>query len=236
LGLSETSTHKHDVEFKRSSVTVRTKCIKPADSFTLPALSRQDTRPLTLPSDSLRCTRTMTPARRIRITLLIVALVSTVGCDQTSKHIARGHLDRFDSVTVLHGFGHLELTENPGAFLSLGAAFPPSVRTIIFTLGTGAGLVALLGCLARHTKLSWVAFAGLALGVSGGSSNLIDRITRHGLVTDFIALRLGPFHTGIFNFADVAIMVGAGLLTHGLWKQKRSAASKAPPTARSRVE
>lgn len=51
----------------------------------------------------------------------------------------------------------------------------------------------------------------MALFVAGGSSNLLDRLTR-GSVIDFMNVGLGPLRTGIFNVADMAIMLGAGLV------------------------
>jgi signal peptidase II len=51
-----------------------------------------------------------------------------------------------------------------------------------------------------------------ALVISGGVSNLYDRITNNGGVTDFMIMSLGPLHTGIFNVADIAIMAGVMLL------------------------
>jgi signal peptidase II len=48
----------------------------------------------------------------------------------------------------------------------------------------------------------------LALIWAGGVSNLADRLFRHGLVTDFIVVRIGPLHTGVFNLADFAIVAG----------------------------
>ena len=158
----------------------------------------------------------MAKARKFRIALLLLVLGCTVGCDQTFKHAARANLNRFDSITVLGGFGELRLAENPGAFLSLGANLPSTVRAAVFTLGMGAGLVLLFGFLAGRARLNRVAFAGLALVMAGGMSNLIDRITRHGLVTDFITLRLGPLQTGIFNVADAIVMAGVGLFALAL--------------------
>ena len=52
---------------------------------------------------------------------------------------------------------------------------------------------------------------GLSLFVAGGASNWIDRVIR-GSVVDFINVGIGPLRTGIFNVADVAIMLGAGVL------------------------
>jgi signal peptidase II len=63
------------------------------------------------------------------------------------------------------------------------------------------------------------------LVLAGGTSNLIDRITRAGNVTDFITLRLGPFQTGIFNVADVIIMMGIGLLIFAAVRPQRESHS-----------
>jgi signal peptidase II len=52
---------------------------------------------------------------------------------------------------------------------------------------------------------------GVAIFVAGGASNLLDRIT-YGMVIDFMKVGIGPLRTGIFNVADMAIMLGAGIL------------------------
>jgi signal peptidase II len=48
----------------------------------------------------------------------------------------------------------------------------------------------------------------VALIVGGGVSNLIDRLRYGGYVVDFLNVGIGPVRTGIFNVADMAIMVG----------------------------
>jgi hypothetical protein len=53
---------------------------------------------------------------------------------------------------------------------------------------------------------------GAALVCSGGLGNLIDRIGRHGYVTDFLNAGIGPVRTGIFNVADFALMLGISVL------------------------
>jgi signal peptidase II len=55
-------------------------------------------------------------------------------------------------------------------------------------------------------------FVALAFIAGGGISNLIDRLIYGGLVTDFLNVGIGPFRTGIFNVADMAILAGALLL------------------------
>jgi len=164
----------------------------------------------------------MNLSRPLRFTVLLVALILTVGCDQSTKHLARTKLNRFDSVLLLGGLGEFRLAENPGAFLSLGAALPPAVRTTVFTGATGVGMLALLGALLLRAQIRPLVFAGLTLVLAGGVGNLIDRIWRHGLVTDFLTLRCGPLQTGIFNGADVLVMIGLTLLALAAWQSPRA--------------
>lgn len=161
----------------------------------------------------------MAMARRCRLILLILVLGCSVSCDQTSKYIARTELKNRASVTLPNGFGEFRLAENPGSFLSLGTSLPASFRLGLLTVGVGVSLLGLFAYLARTAQLSRWSFTGLALVWAGGTSNLIDRVARHGLVTDFIFLRLGPLHTGIFNGADFLITIGVAILLCELWKR-----------------
>ena len=161
----------------------------------------------------------MTLARKLRLVCLMTLLVCTVGCDQITKHIAREGLSQMDSVKLPGGLVELKLAENPGSFLSLGALLPEPARFAVFTLGVGVGLAILLGYLASRTRIDMTHFIGLSLIMAGGLSNLLDRIFRHGLVTDFVTIHVGPFHTGIFNSADVLIMIGLALI---IWRFRRA--------------
>jgi signal peptidase II len=154
----------------------------------------------------------MTLSRKLRLACLMTLLVCTVGCDQASKHIARAGLSQGDSVRLPGGMVELKLADNPGAFLSLGAPLSDSARFNVFTLGVGISLVALFAYLTSRPRIDLTRFIGLSCVVAGGVSNFLDRIFRHGLVTDFITIHAGPFHTGVFNWADVLIMIGFGIM------------------------
>ena len=158
-------------------------------------------------------------ARWLRLAVLTIVLAATAGCDQATKQIARTELNRLGVVALPGGFGELRLAENPGSFLSLGASLPEPLRLGLLTAGVGAGLLGLFVFLVRSSNLNRISFASLALIWAGGVSNLIDRILRQGLVTDFMVLRAGPLHTGIFNAADVLIVVGFALLAWSLRKR-----------------
>ncbi|HEX3626013.1 MAG TPA: signal peptidase II [Verrucomicrobiae bacterium] len=157
---------------------------------------------------------------KIRFLILLLVLVCAAGCDQSSKHIARSELKHSGPVVLPGGFGELRLAENPGAFLSLGDSLSKPFRLALFTVVAGVGMAGLFAYLVMvGARLGLCNFIGLALIWVGGTSNLVDRITRHGLVTDFLVLRAGPFHTGIFNAADVMIMTGVALVIYHYWRR-----------------
>ena len=80
----------------------------------------------------------------------------------------------------------------------------------MFGLGNGLLLVA-LAVVARQRRWPRRALLGVALIAAGGVSNLLDRIT-YGMVIDFMNVGIGSLRTGIFNVADMAIMLGAAIL------------------------
>ena len=59
--------------------------------------------------------------------------------------------------------------------------------------------------------------------MAGGIGNLVDRVLRHGLVTDFAVVHIGPLHTGVFNLADVLIIIGVAAI---LWTFRESTSSE----------
>jgi signal peptidase II len=139
-----------------------------------------------------------------------------LGCDQATKQIARVHLEHAAPISLFYGIVELRYVENPGAFLSLGASLPEGVRRVFFQLGVPAALLALCIGMLRGALLSRRGGVGLALVMSGGFGNWLDRLFHDGAVTDFLRLGIGPIHTGIFNVADVAILAGAALLVFGM--------------------
>src|SRR5262245_38095129 len=144
-----------------------------------------------------------------RTLLVLLTLTSCVGCDQASKSLARAHLPRHEIFSFLGDTVRLQYSENAGGFLGLGAGLSPATRRVIFKAGVAVMLLTLaLFTLAARRATALQIFA-LALFVGGGLGNLVDRIAYGGVVIDFMNIGIGPLRTGIFNVADVAIMVGA---------------------------
>jgi signal peptidase II len=149
-------------------------------------------------------------------TLALLLLLTTVGCDRVTKHLAIVRLAGSPARSYLNGTVRFEYAENPGAFLSMGASLPDWVRTGFFTFGAALGLAAVTVAAfkLRRTKMP---FIGAVLFVAGGASNLVDRITQ-GTVVDFMNVGIGSLRTGIFNCADVALMAGVALMIFGIHK------------------
>ena len=142
--------------------------------------------------------------------VLLVVILATMACDRVTKQIAADTLASAPTRSYLSDTFRLDYAENTGAFLGIGAHWPPAVRTALFSIGNG---VLLLVLTVLTMRLHWqrAASVGLAFFVAGGLSNLIDRIA-YGKVIDFMNVGIGPVRTGIFNVADVAITIGAVLV------------------------
>jgi len=141
--------------------------------------------------------------------VLLIAIVATIGCDRVTKHVAAITLSEASSRSFLADTFRLEYVENTGAFLGLGADWPLPVRTAVFDVGNGLLLLA-VAVVAMRSRWRRRSLVGAAIFVAGGASNLLDRIT-YGVVIDFMNVGIGPLRTGIFNVADMAIMLGAGI-------------------------
>jgi signal peptidase II len=146
----------------------------------------------------------------------LVLLVVTLGCDRATKYLAVVHLEGTGARSYLHNTVRLEYAENTGAFLSLGANLPDGIRTALLVVGVSLLLI-VVAFLAIRRRWTGVPLAGVALMWAGGASNLMDRVA-NGSVVDFLNVGLGSLRTGIFNVADIAVMLGAILIVVGdIW-------------------
>ncbi|WP_020481681.1 signal peptidase II [Methylomonas sp. MK1] len=77
-------------------------------------------------------------------------------------------------------------------------------------------LIALLGYVLFSKSGSPSSLLAYALLLAGGLGNLIDRLIYGGYVVDFINIGIGPIRTGVFNVADVVVVVGVLMLFTGM--------------------
>lgn len=149
---------------------------------------------------------------RLSRTLFILSLVMVnVGCDQVSKSIVRERVAYHDYIEVIEDYFTLTKVENSGAFLGMGSDLNPVLRTIVMLILPAVALLIMLVLLVFRTSLTPTMIIGICFMLGGGIGNVIDRF-RYGAVTDFLHIDFGFFQTGIFNLADVSIMLGASML------------------------
>lgn len=150
-----------------------------------------------------------------KVVSVIGMLVILVALDQWTKQLALDHLKNAQPIYYLDGMFQLLYAENPGAFLGMGGGLSQGSRFIIFGLFVALGLAAMFWSILKN-KVSSTETAAYSFILAGGIGNVIDRLTHdNGHVIDFmfIDLKFNPFaRTGVFNVADMAIVVGVIML------------------------
>jgi signal peptidase II len=153
---------------------------------------------------------------RNRFLIMLLICLPCVGLDQWTKMQATAaHLAGKLPMSFWGDSARVQYALNTGAWGSLGSQLPDSMRKLVFTVGVGIILAALMIYIVREAQPKIVTVA-LSLVLAGGLGNLIDRAL-YGHVVDFMYLSIQAvswMHTNIFNVADVAIMVGGGLLLY----------------------
>ena len=150
-----------------------------------------------------------------RLAVVLTTVLACVGCDQATKSAAQAHLAHGPIVSLLGDTLRLQYAENSGAFLSMGAGLPDAVRHAIFIGGVAVILLVVLVAALLMRRLPASRLFALALICGGGLGNLADRIARDGRVIDFLNVGVGPLRSGIFNVADVALVVGVAMMMLG---------------------
>jgi signal peptidase II len=156
----------------------------------------------------------------MRCCVVLFLVAGTVGCDGVTKYLAAGKLAGLPVKSLFADTIRLNYAENTGGFLSLGEALPEWARTTVFTVATGVLLIVLVAVAWRSGWQEWRTVA-LSLFVAGGFSNWVDRLS-DGRVVDFLNVGIGGVRTGVFNVADVAIMVGVTLFLFAESKASRT--------------
>jgi len=141
---------------------------------------------------------------------IILVMIANIGCDQLSKKIVRQQVGYYENISLVSDWLTLTRVENEGAMLSVGSGLP---QTLKFILLSGIPILTLafgIAYMFLRKNISKMSMLALSFAIGGGIGNIYDRVV-HGSVTDFLHINLGFFQTGIFNMADVSIMVGMGL-------------------------
>ena len=138
--------------------------------------------------------------------LAIVSGIALLGIDQLTKYLISSDFQMYETHEFIKGFIELTYIHNRG-----GAWGMLYGRTYILVPLTVAVMLVCTVFFVKYGKKSRLLLWALSLVMSGGLGNMIDRVLRDGNVVDFLHFEFFPSFP-VFNIADCAIVVGAGLL------------------------
>lgn len=160
------------------------------------------------------------------ITYILAAItgVLVLLADQFTKIYIQNNFEMAKSYEFLPGFIDITYIHNDGGAWGMLGGYTWMLISVT--------IVVMLVCIAlllKYGARDKLMFWAIILVLSGGIGNMIDRIFRDGNVIDFLHFEFWPTFP-VFNVADCAIVVGAGLLILYFFKgiieeekQKRSA-------------
>lgn len=184
------------------------------------------------------------PFIRMRVVLVVLAILTAIGVDQLSKLSAQKNLmvwshesdkgmyqgsrkqlilignDMPASADLTPFFmANLNYVRNPGAAWGTFAKMPQKFREPFFYVITAIALAVIIYFLKITPWQNTLARAGLYLILAGAIGNFLDRL-RQGFVIDWLDLRWRVFgwryNFPAFNAADIYISVGVALLAFDL--------------------
>ncbi len=155
--------------------------------------------------------------------LAIICGLLFLCADQLTKFYIISNFELGEGCNFINGIIDIIYIHNRG-----GAWGILQGKTWILLLITAVLMISCIILLFKYGKKNKFLFWSIILILSGGLGNMIDRIFRDGNVVDFLHFEFFPTFP-IFNVADCAVVIGAGLLiAHFIfdsindWKIKKS--------------
>ena len=149
----------------------------------------------------------------ITLVLIIAVIAALVGADQAIKLWAIANLQGQPERSFLPigslDWMHLRYLENSGAAFSILSGN----RGLLIVLSVIAMLVGMYVLHRKGREYRWL-YPAITLIAAGGIGNMYDRIFRGGRVVDYLDFQLCNF--AVFNFADICVTVGVGIVIIGL--------------------
>ena len=135
----------------------------------------------------------------------IIALIGII-IDQFLKILVRHNMNVLQTIPLIPNFFSLTYVNNEGAAWGI---FENSTIFLIFV-----SIIAILWLQKYiHQETSWNYIKILSFGfvLSGIVGNLIDRLL-YMAVTDYLDFNIFGYNFPVFNFADIAIVVGISIM------------------------
>src|SRR5271170_4920595 len=148
-----------------------------------------------------------TPARIAHFLLALFVVL----LDRWTKRLVAARIAMYSHIQVIPGFFRLTHTENTGAAFSLFADSPSHWKTALLIGFSVLAMVIVTMLLWKQTRALTMTGVALSLILGGAVGNLWDRVAS-GRVVDFLLFYVKRYEWPVFNLADSAIVMGAGLL------------------------
>lgn len=149
------------------------------------------------------------------LALLVVLL------DRWTKWLVAARIAMYTHIQIIPGFFRLTHTENTGAAFSLFADSPSHWKTALLIGFSVIAMVIVSVLLWRQSRALTITGIALSLILGGAVGNLWDRVAS-GRVVDFLLFYVKQHQWPVFNLADSAIVIGAGLLVIDILFHKSS--------------
>lgn len=143
--------------------------------------------------------------------------------DLLTKYIVVQKFDLYESVNVLPVF-NLTYVRNYGAAFSFLADHDGWQKYFFILLAIGISLM-LAYFMKKNRVDQTLQNAAYALIIGGALANMVDR-AYNGFVVDFFDFYWDIYHYPVFNVADIAICIGAGLLALDAFKGDKKSGQK----------
>ncbi len=136
----------------------------------------------------------------------IICGIAVLGIDQLTKLYIISNFSLGESCGFIKGIIDIVYIHNKGAAWGMLRG-----HTWLLLLITAVVMVVCIGILIKLGGQNKLLFWAIVLVLSGGIGNMIDRVFRDGNVIDFLHFEFWP-QFPVFNVADCAVVIGAGLL------------------------
>lgn len=138
--------------------------------------------------------------------LAVIVGVVVLVADQYAKMLVAANFELGETTKFIDGILDFTYIHNTGGAWGMLSGYTWLLISVT--------LIIMLVCIAllmRYGVKNKLIFWSLILVLSGGVGNMIDRIFRDGEVIDFLHFAFFKSFP-VFNIADIAIVIGAGLL------------------------
>jgi signal peptidase II len=160
----------------------------------------------------------------------LLLTVGVLALDRATKHLVEARVSDWETIPVIPGLFQIVHTRNTGIAFGMFAGEQGGAGSTLLLVVTSA-IMLFIGAMLWHairpgSGEHWTLKGALGLVLGGALGNLYDRVA-FGSVTDFLDFHWGANHFPVFNVADSAITVGAGLLLLNLWFGRKEEARAA---------